>query len=164
MKRRVLDEGTGKFRDYLGPKPQKVVKSPEQKIAQRKDLDDKAKGAGFVPENPVVGGLTDADKDLIKKGMSLVDLTTLASVRKVEIPKDLEDKPSIVKYLLGAEKDNSGEGLSEADKEKVRAGISIPEMKKLAKDKGIEIPAGTKKSAEIAAFLLAEAKEEEVDL
>lgn len=166
-KRRVLDEGTGKFRDYTGPKPEGAkVKSPETKIAEREELNTKAASAGFVAENPVLGGLTDADKELIKKGMSLIDLTTLASVRKVNIPKDLEDKKSIVKFLLGADAaTDPTKGLSEADKETVRAGISIPEMRKLAKDKKVVIPKEAKKALDIKAFLLAgEETEEEDDL
>ena len=166
-KRRVLDEGTGKFRDYTGPKPEGAkVKSPETKIAEREELNTKAASAGFVAENPVLGGLTDADKTLIKKGMSLIDLTTLASVRKVNIPKDLEDKKSIVKFLLGADAaTDPTKGLSEADKETVRAGISIPEMRKLAKDKKVVIPKEAKKALDIKAFLLAgEETEEEDDL
>lgn len=169
MKKRVLNPDTGKFQDYTGPKPEGAkIKSQDEKIAERRELDTKAAAAGFVPENPVVGGLTDADKDLIKKGMSLIDLTTLASVRKVEVPKDLEDKKSIVKFLLGAESEAPAKGLSEADKEKVRAGISIPEMRKLARDKKVVIPKEAKKALDIKAFLLSLAgeteEEEEVDL
>ena len=45
-------------------------------------------------------------------------------------------------------------GLSEDDREKVKAGMSIPEMKALAKMRGISIPSNVKKSADIQEFLL----------
>lgn len=165
MKKRILDPATGKFTYYNGPAPVKaVIKSAEQQHNERKNLDVLAESGGFTSENPVVGGLSEVDKKLIAGGMSLGDMMNLANTRKVSIPKDLEDKASVAKFLLGGSETETGEGLSEADKEKVRAGISIPEMRKLAKDRGVKIPSTAKKAIEINNFLLGVEVEPEAEL
>ena len=52
-------------------------------------------------------------------------------------------------------------GLSAEDREKVGGAMSIPEMKALAKMRGVAIPSKVKKNAHIRDFLL---REEEVEL
>ena len=155
---------SGKFVTYSGPEPIKAkIKSEEEKLRERKKLEELAEDGGFTPENPVMGGLSEKDIDLIKSGnMSLIDMTSLASTRGVKIPKELEKKEAIAEFLIGGPLEEV-EGLTEMEKEQVRAGISIPEMRKLAKARGIKIPKGVTKSADVKAVLLAK-KEEEVEL
>lgn len=155
-RKRILNEVTGKFEPYKGPAPKKaIIKSEAEKVAERQELDTLAAKNGFSPENPSVGGLTEADKKAIKTGMSLINLVTLAATRKIDLPTDLATLEDITAHLLGGQ-EAGGDGLSEEDKEKVRAGISIPEMRNLAKNREMKIPKEHKKAAEIKAYLLGE--------
>lgn len=144
-KRRTLGED-GVFRTYVGPKPTHKVIPQEQKIAERKASEELAHAHGFNPNNPIAGGLSAADKKFIV-GASKEAIEALYKTRGVELgelPSEGGEAPSI-------------EGLTMDDREIVEAGISIPEMRKLAKDKGITIPGDKKKAVDIKAFLLDEA-------
>lgn len=159
MRARILLDN-GKFADYKGPAPVKAkVVSEAEKLKERAALDETADEGGFKAENPVVGGLSKADKELVKAGMSLMDLVNLANTRKMKVPKDMDSVEAISKFLIGEEAEAGS--LSDEDKEKVLAGMSIPEMRKLAKDAGIKIPADKKKAVDIKSFLL---QDEEDDL
>ena len=164
MKRRVLTDD-GKFVDYKGPAPAKGDRPTiDQKIAERSHLDTVAANGGFNPENPVVGGLSKEDTELLKGGkMTLIEVVALAGTRKVVLPKEVATVEDAVKFLLG-EKASGGESVSEADKEKVRAGISIPEMRKLLKAANIQLPKEFKKASEIKGFILSSDREEDLDL
>lgn len=161
MQKRILRED-GKLVPYVGGFTKATVKSPEQKMAERVVLEDKAKQGGFKSDNPVVGGLTDEDKDLIRGGMKLVDMLNLAITRKMVLPNTLETKDEFTSFLLNEKKEEEGEekeassSISADDKEKILAGVSIPEMRKMAKDAGMEIPKEARKAVDIKKFLLGE--------
>tara|TARA_R110000782_G_scaffold256878_2_gene346105 strand:- start:1330 stop:1782 length:453 start_codon:yes stop_codon:yes gene_type:complete len=148
-KRRVLNED-GSFSDFKGPKPTYKVIPQEQKIAERKAMEELAHGHGFNPNNPIAGGLSVADKKFIE-GASKEAIEALYSVRGVELGELPEDTKS--EKIVG---------LTEEDKELIEVGISIPEMRKLAKDRGVNIPGDKKKAIDIKAFLLDEEDEEEL--
>lgn len=161
MKKRILLPN-GKFVPYKGNFEKVKIKSEGEKIAERKDLEETAKNSGFAPVNPVLGGLSVEDKKLVATGkMSLRDLLTLSITRKVIVPEDLVTVESVADFLLGSDKKEEGANLTPAMIEQLEAGISIPEMRKMAKDNGVSIPGDKKKALDIKAYLLTKGKEEE---
>lgn len=161
MRRILLDNGS--FVNYNGPAPvTKKIMSESEKIRERQDLDDKASKGGFKPENPVVGGLTEADKRLVADGkMGLIDLVNLANTRKIVVPKDMDSVEAISAFLIGGDVIEKASLLSEDIKEKIRAGISIPEMRKLAKEAGIKIPKDKSKAIDMKEYLLQDEEDED---
>lgn len=130
----------GKFATYSGPAPELKVKSPERKVAERQQLEAVAAKFGFSPNNPASGGFSDEDKELMKS-LSDEGLKALYATRGVEFEETTETPTTF-------------DGFSVADKDAVIAGISIPEMRAMAKKYGIKIPAKIKKADAIKEFLL----------
>lgn len=145
-KKRVLNDD-GSFSDYVGPKPTHKVVSPESKIALRKKLETKAFKFGFNPNNPVDCGLSKDDYTFIESASDEA-INALCEVRGVDAPEEISSQAPAV------------EGLTEEDKEVIKAGISIPEMRKLAKERSVVIPKDKKKAIDIQAFLLEEEDED----
>jgi len=148
-KRRTLGDD-GVFRTYEGPKATYKVVPQEQKIAERKANEELAHGYGFNPNNPIAGGLSVADKKFIE-GASPEAIEALYKIRGVELGE-----------LPGESLSPVVEGLTEDDKEVIKAGISIPEMRAIAKSRNITIPSKNKKAIDIQSFLLDESDESEL--
>lgn len=145
--RRVLLD-SGKFIDYNGPAPERRVISPEKKIAERKELESLATKYGFNPNNPPEGGLSDEDRDLIKT-LSEEGVKALFKTRGV----DYIDKSNEGEMLVS-------DGISINDKHAIISGISIPEMKLMARKYNIAIPKTIKKAESIKKYLLDYGSEE----
>lgn len=149
-KQRVLNE-RGEFVDFKGTSSPIKVASPESKIAARKEIEDLAHKFGFSPNNPAQGGLSDADKKFIESNNAEA-ITALYKVRGVEngeLPEG-DKAPDVVKEL------------SPEDIDAITAGISIPEMRKMAKNIDLVIPKEIKKAKAIQEFLLSTVEEDEL--
>ena len=145
---RVLND-SGEFVDFKGTSSPVTVATPEAKIAARKEIEDLAHKFGFSPNNPAQGGLSDADKKFIESN-SPEAITALYSVRGVE----LGEIPEGSNALEGSKE------LSPEDIESITAGISIPEMRKMAKSIDLVISKDLKKAKDIQEFLLSTVEDE----
>lgn len=133
-------------------------------MAKKRILNPHAKG-GFSPY--VQQELSEGEKKTLTEARRSKDLHKLNKERKsqglapVADPK-LDDRTREFQNdteLASGSTVPAKNVLSREEKDKVEAGLSIPEMKALAKQKEIKIPSALKKKDDIASFLLADGKE-----
>ena len=172
MKPRVLGEN-GKFTTFKGKRILTKIKSPAQKDMERKKSEHLATAHGISVEGPIEGGLSENDKILVRSGeLTLQALLALAELRMIALPKGLASKKDVTNAILKEEKvvkteapvvtttieEVGGPEFTAEEMEALKKGMSIPEMKDLAKKYKINLQ-GKKLSADIRAILL----NEEVD-
>lgn len=134
-------------------------------MAKKRILNPHVKG-GFSPyvQKDLSEGekktLTEArrSKDLIQlnKERKLQGLAPIADKKLDQRTREFQNDTELASGSTVVEKNV----LSKEEKDKVEAGMSIPEMKALATSKEIKIPAKLKKKADIASFLMNNGKEE----
>lgn len=130
-------------------------------MAKKRILDPTVKG-GYRPY--VQGELSDGEKVTLRNAKASKENIEMNKARKAAgLP--IEPDPTLVAKVKAMDADGSGDeefavggsndsGLSSQQRDMLQAGLSIPQMKQMAKELEIEIPKHLKKKPAIANFLL----------
>lgn len=151
MKKRILVGN--KFVPYTGKVEKYKTTGRDAKIAQRKDHEALAEKAGFDPNNPDEGGLSQEDVAALT-GMSYPKMVTLANARKIDVPDSVETADQLRQHLMQFGPENTepaGEkpvDVSMPSRESVEK-KSIPELRAMAKEFGIKVPSSARNKAQV---------------